>query len=291
MSSAAILDCSPLPVPGGRAANPGIEIRELTYRGLADFARHHHDYASLFVMLNGQVREQARREPVDCPAGAIGFIPAGVPHRSTFCETPSRGLTVILRDQWLSRLARDGDRGPDAWEPGYAKNPIVSAAAFRLYAACLQPDAARALAVEEQVVELLGWATGQNGHARREPHPPGWLKDVTGLIREAETGPIGLGDLSDAVARHPGHVCRAFKSAFGCSMSEYAQLVRVERACGLLQASDRGLASVALATGFYDQAHFTRVFRRHIGVTPRAYRRCFRGTNDRANPVQDARTA
>lgn len=282
MPSDPILKSAVVPVPGGRAGamdSTGIQIRDLVYRSRADYSRHAHDTPSLFVMLSGYVREQARRAPVDCPAGAIGFIPAGVEHRSTFGDTPSHGLTIVLHDDWLKRFAPPGSA---VSEPGYAQNPIVSAAAFRLHAACRRPDATRTLATEELVVEMLSWATNPNGSGeswagrRASSHAPCWLRQVTEAVRENGTAPIGLGAVSDAVARHPGHICREFKAAFGCSISEYVQLVRVQRACALLRASDQGLASVALATGFYDQAHFTRVFRRCIGVTPRAYRGGFR---------------
>ena len=43
-----------------------------------------------------------------------------------------------------------------------------------------------------------------------------------------------------------------------------------------LRRSDRALAAIATSTGFYDQAAFTRQFRKHMGITPLAYRRQFR---------------
>jgi AraC-like DNA-binding protein len=49
--------------------------------------------------------------------------------------------------------------------------------------------------------------------------------------------------------------------------------VRVRRACDRLRARDATLADVALETGFVDQSHFTRVFKRVMGTTPAAYRR------------------
>ena len=48
--------------------------------------------------------------------------------------------------------------------------------------------------------------------------------------------------------------------------------VRVHAACRLLAGSDQAITGIALDTGFYDHSHFTRTFRRLMGLTPRAYR-------------------
>jgi AraC family transcriptional regulator len=85
-------------------------------------------------------------------------------------------------------------------------------------------------------------------------------------------------DLSlDTLAQHTGfsayHFARLFRSTIGESPHQYVLRQRVERAQALLQRSDLSLAEVALATGFAHQSHLTQQFKRHVGVTPSAYRR------------------
>jgi AraC family transcriptional regulator len=55
---------------------------------------------------------------------------------------------------------------------------------------------------------------------------------------------------------------------FNCVFSE----VRVRHATTLLADPDRRVIDVALEVGFENQTHFTRAFRKHTGLTPRAYR-------------------
>lgn len=279
MRSETVLNSASITVSqrAGGAAAEGIEIRDMVYRPRAAYPRHEHDYASLFVILSGRVQEQARRAPVDCAAGAVGYIPAGAAHRSAFGDAPAHGLTVVLKKDWLERVSGPGSGLGALTEPGYAQNPLVSAAAFRLHAACRRPDSLRAIATEEVVLELLAWATGgMSGSDAPSPRAPGWLVKVTDLVRDSASAPLALTDLSEAVGRHPAHVCRAFRAAMGCSLTEYAQMIRVQQACALLRSGDRSVATIALETGFYDQAHFSRVFRRHVGVTPKGYRASFR---------------
>jgi len=64
---------------------------------------------------------------------------------------------------------------------------------------------------------------------------------------------------------------RAFRSRFGLSPSDYQRQLRL-RAARRALAGGAAVADAAAATGFADQAHLTRWFRRCYGITPGAYR-------------------
>jgi AraC-like DNA-binding protein len=70
----------------------------------------------------------------------------------------------------------------------------------------------------------------------------------------------------------PFHFSRLFKLATGESPHAYLTRRRVERAKELLADSSLPLVHVASAVGFQTQGHFTEVFRRHTGTTPRRFR-------------------
>jgi transcriptional regulator GlxA family with amidase domain len=59
-----------------------------------------------------------------------------------------------------------------------------------------------------------------------------------------------------------------FFKAEGCSINAYALRQHAFRAFDELLNTDRSLAEIALRCGFYDQAHFTKVFGKLFGVTP-----------------------
>jgi AraC family transcriptional regulator len=81
----------------------------------------------------------------------------------------------------------------------------------------------------------------------------------------------------DALAREaglsPAHFARAFKESTGRAPHQHLMGLRLERARRLLDAPDAALSDVALRSGFADQAHFTRFFKRQFGVTPGAFQR------------------
>jgi len=70
----------------------------------------------------------------------------------------------------------------------------------------------------------------------------------------------------------PVALARAFRRALGCSITCYRRRAQLRRAASLLSESRMALADVALETGFADQSHFCRIFKREIGVSPARYR-------------------
>jgi len=71
----------------------------------------------------------------------------------------------------------------------------------------------------------------------------------------------------------PYHFARLFRRTVGVPPHQYVLRRRVERAKELLLTGRLGLSEVALAAGFSDQSHLTRVFRRAVGLTPARFRR------------------
>ncbi|HLO93255.1 MAG TPA: helix-turn-helix domain-containing protein [Burkholderiaceae bacterium] len=113
-------------------------------------------------------------------------------------------------------------------------------------------------------------------------------KDVPGLRRDA--GDAALVEAVDAMTttcerRHSvaqlagmAGLSRVRFSAlvrrvFGMSPLEFIVRHRVRAACTLLRQDEESLLDVALGCGFYDQAQFSRQFRRVVGMAPSAYRR------------------
>jgi len=66
---------------------------------------------------------------------------------------------------------------------------------------------------------------------------------------------------------------RRFLAMYRMPPSTYLQRVRVHEASRRLVASDRPAMQIALESGFYDQAHMTRTFKKFLGVTPSEFRR------------------
>lgn len=89
--------------------------------------------------------------------------------------------------------------------------------------------------------------------------------------------PLTLEALAGQAGLSPSHFSRLFKTTIGRSPMQFVTGYRVEQARQQLTDLSRPLSDIALACGFSDQAHFSRVFRRVEGVTPSAYRQSLSG--------------
>ncbi len=77
-----------------------------------------------------------------------------------------------------------------------------------------------------------------------------------------------VADLADTACLGRKQFERSFRSQVGINPKEYARIVRFQRALNLMQSGESGLSQVAYASGYSDQSHFIREFRRFSGQTP-----------------------
>lgn len=84
---------------------------------------------------------------------------------------------------------------------------------------------------------------------------------------------IGLAEIAAAVHVSAPHLSRLFRRETGGTLTEHLQGLRVARTQELLAGSTLDVLRVALQAGFPTLEHFYRVFKRHTGLTPKAYRR------------------
>jgi AraC-like DNA-binding protein len=102
---------------------------------------------------------------------------------------------------------------------------------------------------------------------------PWQIRKVTAHIEASLDAPIRSSELAAIVRLSPCHFSRVFRNSFGCSPLEYVTRRRMEHAQGLMLSTDAPLCQIALDCGLADQAHFSRLFHRFVGETPRSWRR------------------
>jgi YesN/AraC family two-component response regulator len=106
---------------------------------------------------------------------------------------------------------------------------------------------------------------------------PSWAKELKEIIQDQIDTNITLKQLSQDVNIHPAYLSREFYKYFDdLSFGEYLRKLRIEKAIEYLNKSTYSLTKIAYLTGFSDQSHFSRIFKRHTGKNPSTYRKILR---------------
>jgi AraC family transcriptional regulator len=105
---------------------------------------------------------------------------------------------------------------------------------------------------------------------------PWQVRKVQEFIDASLDSKIRLRDCACQTRLSASHFSRAFKATFGTTVLDYIHRCRVERAQQLMLTSERPMSQIALSCGFADQAHYCRVFRAVVGLSPNAWRRQYK---------------
>jgi AraC-like DNA-binding protein len=162
--------------------------------------------------------------------------------------------------------------------PGFSVRKIRSVMAELCCAIRSALDDERGTAEDSlrRAAQMLGELDETQATTRQEVRgglSPWQIRKVTSHIEAHLDRPIRNEDLAAVVRLNPSHFGRAFRNSFGEPPHEYVIRRRVERAQGLMLSTDAPLSEIALDCGLADQAHLSRLFRRLVGETPRAWRR------------------
>ncbi|MFD2257845.1 helix-turn-helix domain-containing protein [Luteolibacter algae] len=99
------------------------------------------------------------------------------------------------------------------------------------------------------------------------------MNDVLEYIRINYAAQIRVEDLAALAHLSVGQFERNFKKIFGISPKQHLMNVRIQAASHLLRSTHHTITSIAHETGFYDHSHFSRSFKKELGVSPGEYRK------------------
>ncbi|GGC82060.1 helix-turn-helix domain-containing protein [Chelatococcus reniformis] len=244
--------------------------------------------ARLFVVLDWEggsfnmclSRRGAELPPCGAPQH-MSFVPAGLPLWSRI-DRPLRlrHLDLHFDIAVLSeRLGEDLDDGRLARPRLMFVDERLLGLANLIATACTRPrpgdDLYGDALTVALVVDLL--RLGRDKPRRRPPLAAWQLRRVTAFIEDNWQRTIRLEELATLTGLSQSYFSHAFKASTGQAPHQWHMKARIRRVQEMLSAADLPLTEIAVAAGFADQAHLTRVFRRIVGEPPAAWRRALHG--------------
>lgn len=244
-----------------------------------DEAHSHEEYQfCLSLDFPGEYRYRGAAHAV--PSGSLSVIHPGEVHSARDPRDRERAAHYRLMYVKQDALARAATEiaGRDSGLPFFPK-PVLSdsdlAAAFLRLHIVLEDESPR-LERDSRLLDVLAQLFGRHAEFRVLPGQTGRERRAVKLakdyLEDSYARNVSLGELAAAVHLSPYHLARVFKREVGLAPHAYQTQARVRRAQDLLL---RGwpVARVAYETGFFDGSHFSRHFKRLVGVSPGSYAR------------------
>ena len=245
----------------------GLILSELKHEGARKLPQHSHELAYFCLLLNGNYWEHFGPKRVTYKPFTVMFHPSETTHIDEIGTGGAHFFGVEVKKEWTDRLRECV--GPRDLDSSLHEGDLAWLA-MRLYREHKQLDACSVLTIEGLVLEMLA-IVGRMKDVR-ETHTPPWLKRAMDLLNEEFRKNLKVQDVASEIGVHPFHLSRVFRTVHGQTIGEYVQKLRVNYACKQLAHPDNDLATVALAAGFADQSHFTRVFKNVTGITPGVFK-------------------
>lgn len=248
---------------GGSA---GLEHIEAAFRG-DGFSPHRHDTYGIGVTLSGVQTFQYRgSRRASLPGNIIVLHPDELHDGAAGTESGlSYRMIYVAPERIADALGRRGALP-------FVADPVVDDPGFRrgLAEAIIQLDEAPSELAVSAVTAMIADGLRHHCDDRGELTTKGLSAGIAAcreFLAAHCTREVRSAEL-EAIAGLDGYtIARQFRRAFGTSPHRYLVMRRLDLARSLIRDGE-GLAQVALAAGFADQAHFTRHFRQAYGMTP-----------------------
>ena len=128
-----------------------------------------------------------------------------------------------------------------------------------------------------RLAEAAGLPTGLERPGRagaiweRGRRLPMMLRLALAYVQENYQAGVRLGDLASRLGVRSDYLGALFREHTHGTLNDHLARVRISHACRLLGTGRYSAGEVALQVGFTDQAHFSKVFKREMGLTPGGY--------------------
>jgi len=231
------------------------------------YPMHVHEAWTLLIVDDGAVRYDLDRHEHGTPHDTVTLLPPHVPHNGS----PATPHGFRKRVLYLDATHLREDLIGSAVDQPDLRDPVLRRRVGQLHTALAH--AGDELEAESRLTfigERLRSQLRPNAGADTPRPDPALARRLRELLDERVVDGLTLDEAAGLVHAHPAHLVRAFSTAYGIAPHQYLNSRRVDRARRLLL-DGRSPGEVASATGFFDQSHLTRHFRKLVGVTPGRY--------------------
>ncbi len=244
---------------------PGLILTRCFFPKAFNSDWHSHENSHLTFALKGGSIEKRKKESIPCSSGLLLLYPANELHRNTDYISNSESFSIEFENEWCKNLEINNQEHN---RQTIIRNPLVKLNMIRMMGEVKEPDSLTDLCIETTIVGILS----SLDHDKTGSKKPSWITRLYELLHDEYNCNWSLASLSEKLEVHPVTISKYFPKYFQTNIGDYIRKIKTGRSLTDLCKKSIAIEEIAVKYGFVDNAHFTRVFKRHTGVTPSQYR-------------------
>lgn len=237
---------------------------------------HTHDFAEMFWVDSGEGAHELEGGNVPLKQGDLVFIRPSDYHglrSQKELRITNLAFSLPIYQDLRSRYSRHFP-----WRKG-AKPPVIRINDTQL--AWLNSEADKLYTfprerfyLERFVINVMYvFREAEKSILSDEHSAPEWLIQACLKMNDPRVFREGVSAMVKAAGRSPEHLARTMRQTMKITPSEYVNSLRMKYAAEQLSMSGKKIIEISLDCGFDNLSHFYRLFRRHFGKSPHAWRK------------------
>jgi AraC family transcriptional regulator len=241
-----------------------LSLSDVHYAPGLNLASHAHERGKICLVIRGDYRERIGRQTIHYRPFHCVYHPPRFDHSDGVGDAGMRLLSLSFDGDLFDGVdSRTLDLTPVRELTGRSQVWKI----LRLFTArtSLLP-----IEVEAAAVDIITEVVSARAKIPRSQRS---LTAARDFVIENYRSNLTLAEVARAVDLHPVYLGQLFTREARQTLGDFVNDLRVRAAAEALSCGSIPLAEIAVANGFYDQSHFSRVFRHKVGVPPGAFRR------------------
>ncbi len=252
-----------------------------------NFRKHFHERFAVGVIQTGALKFDYRGDSLLAAPGEINLCLAGEAHNGEAAyETGWQYRMLYLGNHWLQGALSAAFGNAKAKQPstpyfrsGVLQDPELASDLLGLHYS-MEPGRDSALEQESRLLTILHRLVARHSHPRPPERRAASCPRAVSLARDFLAANLtrnpSLSELGEISGLSRFHLLRIFSREVGLTPHAFQVQLRLHRARALI-GDGKPLAETALASGFSDQSHLSRHFKRVYGLTPGQYQKSVQG--------------
>ncbi len=245
-------------------------------------------YSKFFYIVDGLAVFKINDKEYIVSKGDLILIPPNIPHRWDFLRSNGTAPQKITMAGFHFNLqTKDSDLFKllfISYVCHVDNHKYIIELFNKIFKSAQNENFSAKLKIISYILSILAYFLDHTTLPANDP-PSSVVYKIMEHIKTHLNHPINITELADLSGWTPTHLIRVFKQHTGYTPLQFALWTKMNYSVGLIENTTTPISEILEKTGFYDAAHFSKVFKRFFGLSPTEYRKKYLNEKNKSTGV------